>query len=107
MKHWETKGEKEAIKLIDTSMDVRMPDNQLGMPDACYTKIHYIKKAIEELEKEIKVLKSTAKEFNIYGVYNNNNNDNNIYKNTNDIILGGKRSRKTRKMRKTRYSKKQ
>jgi archaellum component FlaC len=115
---WASNGEEEAIKHIEESMDVIMPDNQLGIPDACYTKIHHIKEAIKELEREIKNLKSAAKEFNIYGSYMNNNNNNNSknynndknnnsknYKNTNDLMLGGKR-RKTRRVRKTRYSKK-
>ncbi len=96
MRPWETDGEMEAIKHIEESMEVKRPDNQLGMPDACNTKIQHLKKAIEELEHEIKILESTAKQYNIYGNYINTNNNNN----TNNLMLGGKRPKKIRQSKK-------
>ncbi len=66
IREWETSEEKDAIKmiektlgddklskaikLIEKAMDVKQPDNQLAMPEACRVKISYISEALKYLD---------------------------------------------------------
>jgi hypothetical protein len=90
-------AEEKAIEYIREAGKVDMiPPNQMAIPIAVRDRMSYINKAISELQSVVQDLNKTIKYFerDLYGNFNENGDD---------LMLGGRKRRKThnrkRKMR--------